>query len=186
MTILVDIDNTITNFSETLLKQIQKCFIPARQYSYNDINCYEWFNKMLPNPWVWTESEYFWNFVQVNPEAIKTLERWIKQGHKVYLVTASHFNNTLGYKIRKTLEPFNPELINERNVIIAQDKSSIMGDAMIDDFPDNLYSFNGTRICYAQPWNQDFNGSLRFSDWNKINEAISAIQSIYFDEDIVL
>lgn len=186
MTILVDIDNTITNFNKILLKQIQKCFIPSRKYSYNDIDSYYWFEEMLPNPWAWTESEYFWNIVQVNPEAVETLERWVRQGHKVLLVTASHFNNTLGYKIRKTLEPFNPELINERNIIIAQDKSVIIGDVMIDDFPNNLYSFNGTRICYAQPWNQDFNGSLRFSDWNKINEAISTIQSIYFDEDIVL
>ena len=151
-----------------------------------EITSYDWFDKTYDYPWYATEYEHFWDMVKINPEAITILERWVKQGYKVYLLTASHFNNTLGYKIRKTLEPFNPELINEHNVIIAQDKSAIMGDVMIDDFPDNLYSFNGTRICYAQPWNQDFNGSLRFSDWNKINEAISAIQSIYFDEDIVL
>lgn len=184
MTILVDIDNTITNFSEVLL--FVNNINNKTKHSYTDITTYNWFAKTFDNPWMPTNTHHFWDGVQVHPKAVKTLEQWVKQGHKVLLVTASHFNNTLGYKIRKTLEPFNPELINERNVIIAQDKSTIMGDVMIDDFPDNLYSFNGTRICYAQPWNQDFNGSLRFSDWNKINEAISAIQSIYFDEDIVL
>ena len=91
----------------------------------------------------------------------------------------------LGYKIKQTLEPFNPELINERNIIIAQDKSTIMGDAMIDDCVDNLYNFNGARVCYAQPWNQNFNGSLRFADWDKINEAINAIESIYFKENVI-
>lgn len=184
MTILVDIDSTITNFSEMLLLANNQ--LHNTNYCYTDITSYDWFDLTFMNPWKPTEYQCFWNTVEVNPAAVTAIERWIRQGHQVYLCTASHFNNMLGHKIRKTLEPFNPELINERNVIIAQDKSAIMGDVMVDDFPDNLYSFNGTRICYAQPWNQDFNGSLRFSDWNKINEAIGVIQSIYFDEDIVL
>lgn len=184
MTILVDIDNTITNFSEVLLQANNNEY--DTDYTYSQITSYDWFDKTFEDPWFITTRHYFWNIVKINPEAIHTLESWVKQGHKVLLVTASYFSDALGRKIEKTLEPFNPELINERNVIIAQDKSAIIGDVMIDDFPDNLYSFNGTRICYAQPWNQDFNGSLRFSDWNKINEAISVIQSIYFDEDIVL
>lgn len=180
MTILVDIDSTITNFAEVLL------FVnnarTKNNYKYSDITSYDWFDKTFSNPWQPTTIEKFWDKVQVNPKAVSTIERWIEQGHKVYLVTASHFNNTISYKIKKTLEPFNPKIINERNVIIAQDKSIIMGEAMIDDCVDNLYNFNGVRICYTQPWNQDFNGSLRFADWDKISEAINAIKSIYFEE----
>lgn len=184
MTILVDIDSTITNFGEMLLLANNQSH--GTCYRYTDITSYDWFDQTFYTPWKPTEYQCFWNTVEVNPAAVTAIERWVRQGHQAYLVTASHFNDMLGYKIKRTLEPFNPELINERNIIIAQDKSAIIGDVMIDDFPDNLYSFNGTRICYAQPWNQDFNGSLRFSDWNKINETISVIQSIYFDEDIVL
>lgn len=172
MTILVDIDSTITNFGEVLLAVNN--IRAEKNYQYSNIISYDWFDKIFSNPWQPTTLEKFWDKVQVNPKAVSTIERWIKKGHKVYLVTASHFNNTLGYKIKKTLEPFNPKLINERNVIIAQDKSVIMGNIMIDDFPENLYSFDGTRICYAQPWNQDFNGSFRFSDWDEINEAVNA------------
>lgn len=179
MTILVDIDSTITNFGEVLLAVNNAR--AETNYRYSDIISYNWFDKTFSNPWQPTTIEKFWNKVQVNSKAVSTLEQWVEQGHKVYLVTASHFNNTLGYKIRKTLEAFNPELINERNVIIAQDKSIIMGDAMIDDCIDNLVNFNGARICYAQPWNKNYGGSLRFSDWNKINEAINAIQAIYFE-----
>lgn len=184
MTILVDIDSTITNFSKMLLLANNQ--LHNTNYRYTDITSYDWFDLTFMNPWKPTEYQCFWNSVEVNPAAVTAIERWVRQGHQVYLCTASHFNDMVGYKIKRTLEPFNPKFINERNIIIAQDKSAIMGDVMVDDFPDNLYSFNGTRICYAQPWNQDFNGSLRFSDWNKINEAISVIQSIYFDEDIVL
>lgn len=184
MIILVNIDNTITNFSEVLL--FVNNINNKTKYSYTDVTTYNWFNKTFNNPWIPTNTHHFWDEVQVHPEAVKTLEQWVKQGHKVLLVTASHFNNALGYKIHKTLEPFNPELINERNIVIAQDKSVIMGDAMVDDCVDNLVNFEGARICYAQPWNKDYGGSLRFSDWNKINKVIQTIQSIYFDEDIVL
>ena len=182
MTILVDIDNTITNFGEMLLLANNQ--LHNTNYRYTDITSYDWFDKTFPNPWKPTEYQCFWNTVEVNPAAITAIERWIRQGYQVYLVTASHFNNMLGYKIRRTLTAFNPKLINERNIIIAQDKSSIIGDIMIDDFPGNLYSCNGNRICYAQPWNRHYIGSLRFSDWDKINDAIQDIQSIYFDEDI--
>ena len=182
MTILVDIDSTITNFGEMLL------FVNNQShgtcYRYTDITSYDWFDQTFYTPWKPTEYRCFWNTIEVNPAAVTVIERWVRQGHKVLLVTASHFNDMLGYKIRKTLDPFNSELVNERNIVITQDKSIIHGDTMIDDCIDNLYNFNGTRICYAQPWNQDFKGSLRFSDWNKINEVIQAIQSIYFDEDV--
>lgn len=170
MTILVDIDSTITNFGETLLS-VNNARNGAT-YQYADITSYDWFDCTFLSPWQPTTLEKFWDKVQVNPQAILTIEQWIRQGHKVYLVTASHFNNTLGYKIRKTLEPFNPELINERNIIIAQDKSTIIGDVMIDDCVDNLINFGGVRICYTQPWNQDFKEVFRYNNWNKIDSVI--------------
>lgn len=170
MTILVDIDSTITNFSEKLLETVNKYY--QTNYTYNEIVSYNWFDQTFEDPWWYTYYQTFWDEVQVNPEAISVLERWVKQGHKIYLVTASHFNNTLVYKIQKTLEPFNPELINERNVVVAQDKSIVMGDVMIDDCIDNLYAFDKVRICYAQPWNEDYPGYLRYNDWTKINDVI--------------
>ena len=169
MTILVDIDSTITNFGEVLL------FVnntrTKSNYQYSDITSYDWFDRTFVNPWQPTTIEKFWDKVQVNPKAASTIERWIEQGHKVYLVTASHFNDMLGYKIKRTLEPFNPELINERNIVIAQDKSVIMGDAMVDDCVDNLVNFNGARICYAQPWNREYRGS-RSCSWDAIDKII--------------
>lgn len=182
MTILVDIDSTITNFGETLLLANNQQH--NTNYRYTDITSYDWFDRTFPNPWKPTEHQDFWDAVEVDPDAITAIERWIRQGYKVYLCTASHFNDMLGYKIKRTLESFNLELINERNVVIAQDKSIIRGDLMIDDCVDNLIDFNSVRICYAQPWNQHYGGALRLSDWNKINEVIQVIQSIYFDKNV--
>ena len=184
MTILVDIDSTITNFGEMLLLANNQ--LHSTHHLYTAITSYDWFDRTFDNPWKPTEHQCFWNTVEVNPAAVTAIEQWIKQGHKVLLVTASHFNNMLGYKIRKTLEPFNHELVNERNIVITQDKSIIHGDTMIDDCVENLYNFNGARICYTQPWNQHYVGSIRFSDWDKINDVIQDIQSIsiYLDKDI--
>lgn len=170
MTILVDIDSTITNFSEVLLRYLNRLY--NTKYHYNDIVSYDWFNKTFAQPWLPTEHDYFWDDVKVNSEAVSTIESWVKQGHQVYLVTASHFNSLLSYKIKRTLESFNPNLINERNVIIAQDKSIIRGDVMIDDCIDNLCSFDGLPICYAQPWNKFWWG-FRDDLWDSIDNFIT-------------
>lgn len=184
MTILVDIDSTITNFSEMLLLANNQSH--GTYYRYTNITSYDWFDQTFYTPWKPTEYKCFWNTVEVNPAAVTAIERWVRQGHQVYLCTASHFNDMLGYKIRKTLEAFNPELINEYNVIVAHNKSLIRGDIMIDDCIRNLLYFNGARICYAQPWNECCYGSLRLSDWDKINEVVSTIQSTYSEDDCIL
>ena len=180
LTILVDIDSTITNFGEVLLfvNNIKN----KTKYSYTDITTYYWFDETFANPWAPTNSHHFWDGVQVHPQAVSTLEQWVKQRHKIYLVTASHFNNTLGYKIRKTLEPFNPEFINERNVIITQDKSAIMGDVMIDDCINNLINFGGVRICYAQPWNKNWGKDFRYNNWNDIDGVVQAYSVFPWDK----
>ena len=176
MTILVDIDSTITNFGEMLLLANNQ--LHSTHHPYTAIISYDWFDRTFDNPWKPTEYQAFWNTVEVNPAAVTAIERWIRQGHKVLLVTASHFNDMLGYKIRKTLEPFNHELVNERNIVIAQDKSIILGDVMIDDFVGNLVDFSGIRICYAQPWNEKYLDILRYNDWNKINSIVEVYNYI--------
>lgn len=177
MTILIDIDSTITNFSEMLLFAHNQ--LHNTNYHYTDITSYDWFDRTFNNPWKPTEYQCFWNTVEVNPAAVTAIERWIRQGYQVYLVTASHFNNMLGYKIRRTLKAFNPKLINERNIIIAQDKSAIIGDVMIDDCIGNLEKFKKVRICFAQPWNDNYSGFFRLNDWNKINEVVQYYKNLF-------
>lgn len=181
MTILVDIDSTITNFGEMLLNACNNYY--KTNHQYKEITSYDWFDKTFKDPWFVTDCFSFWDEVAVNPEAVSVIESWIKQKHKVLLVTASHFSSTLGYKIKKTLEAFNPKLINERNVVIAQDKSIVMGDAMIDDCVDNLNSFNRTRICFAQPWNRKWRG-LRSYSWEAIDKIVqNSIFCLYEEQD---
>lgn len=172
MIILVDIDSTLTNFGEMLLLANNQ--LHNTNYRYTDITSYDWFDQTFYTPWKPTEYQCFWNTVEVNPAAVTTIERWVKQGYKVYLVTASHFNNMLGYKLNKTLVAFNPVLINERNVIVAQDKTAIHGDIMIDDCVDNLNSHTAFPICFAQPWNKDWKED-RTNNWEEIDKIVSNV-----------
>lgn len=172
MIILVDIDSTITNFGEMLLLANNQ--LHNTNYRYTDITSYDWFDQTFYTPWKPTEYQCFWNTVEVNPAAVTTIEKWVKQGYKVYLVTASHFNDMLGYKLNKTLEAFSPDLINERNVIVAQDKTAIHGDIMIDDCIDNLNSHTAFPICFAQPWNKDWKED-RTNDWEEIDKIVSNV-----------
>lgn len=174
MTILVDINSTITNFSYVLLEENNKWH--NKIHTYNEITAYNWFEQAFSNPWEPTNHKSFWTKVSVNPKAKETLESFVLSGHKVYLVSASHYNDCLGYKIRTTLGCFNPDLINESNVIIAKDKHIIKGEVLIDGYPDNLKQFDGMCICYDQPWNKDFNINkkyfLKTNNWNLIQKAI--------------
>lgn len=173
-TILVDIDSTITNFGEVLLKYLNRFY--NTQYTYDQITYYNWFNDTFSDSWLVTDFVYFWDDVKVNPNAVKTIEYWIKQGHEVYLCTASHFYDLLSYKIKKTLKPFDSEIINENNIIVTQNKSIINADIMIDDNINHLDKFNGLRICYTQPWNKNYITSHDYmtNSWDEINDIVQS------------
>lgn len=176
MTILVDIDGVLNDMQAKLLKEINNAY--KTDFKIEDITYWEWLNDIANDPrvnepvWWLTERPWFWDFVQINRKAVEVIEEWVRQGHKVRFVTASYFCDALSYKIRTTLEVFDQSLINERNVIIAQDKSMIRGDVMIDDHVDNLKNFNGLRICYAHPWNAHCGDMERTNNWNLIDELV--------------
>ena len=138
MTILCDIDNVLNNFSFALLERLN--VRDGTNYDYEDISHYGWFEEHFENPWGPTQDMFFWNFAYYYTDALNTLQNFVKQGHKVYLVTASHFSDTLGYKINTLLNLVNSNLINEKNVIIVQDKTTIKGDVLIDDYEEEVLS----------------------------------------------
>ncbi len=116
MKILIDIDDTISNFVEVLLKYLNRQY--DTDYKKDDIINWEWFRNNFQNPWQPTEYFFFWDEVTIDKDAINCIENLAKKGHEIYLVTASFPNDTLGYKIRKVLENFNKNLINQSNIIV--------------------------------------------------------------------
>lgn len=175
MTILVDIDSTITNFEYPLL-----CHLNAKyntHYNLSDITSWEWFRDTFSAPWNPLNDKSFWDEVRVFKSAKAVIEEWVRQGHQVYLVTASSFTDTLGYKITSTLDQFDPMLINEKNIIVCQNKQAINGDVRIDD---GLHNFaqNSINLLYNQPWNQSCelgNIITRVYNWNEIRAKIAEL-----------
>ena len=170
MRILIDIDDTITNFCEILLNQLNDAY--QTNYKKNQIKNWEWFKNTFEKPWLPLEDKNFWNEIEVDKNAINFIEKSIKNGNEIYLVTAAFPNDALGHKIRKTLEFFNENLLTYRNVIVCHNKSLIDGDVRIDDAIHNLTNSNSLNILYTQPWNQTVDeieyNCIRINSWNDL------------------
>lgn len=175
MNIIIDIDDTISNFCETLLTSLNQLY--RTNYSKKDVTSWDWFNNHFENPWFPLNDKEFWKRVSIDPIAVETIQNLQLNYNQVYLTTASHFNDALGRKINETLSYFNPKIINERNVIVCQDKLAVRADIRIDDGIHNL-SYTSTNILIDQPWNQDCKiPHFRFNDWSEINKFISNFSS---------
>lgn len=179
MKILIDIDDTISNFGETLVNWLNKTH--NTNYKKSDIANWEWFRDNFDNPWQPTEYKSFWKQIKIDKNAIYFIEKLAEEGHEIYLVSASFPSDTLGYKIRKTLSNFNENLINRNNVIICYNKGMINGDIRIDDGIHNLYD-GCINILYTQPWNIIFKNEennpffIRKDNWKEIYEFIKTIK----------
>lgn len=180
MKILIDIDDTISNFGEVLLNYLNRTY--ETNYKKEDIINWEWFRNNFENPWQPTEWNFFWDDVKIDKKAIECIENLSKNNHEVYLVSASFPNDCLGYKIRKTLNCFDSNLINESNIIICKNKEIIKGNIRIDDGYHNLYN-DSLNILFDQPWNQNINSILptfeRKKSWEEIEVYLENIFKEY-------
>lgn len=176
MRFLVDIDDTISNFGEVLINELNRTYHTS--FTKEDMNNWEWLRNNFKNPWIPTESKKFWDKIIIDKDAINCLEKLVKKGEEIYLVTASFPNDTLGYKIRKTLENFNKKYINEENVIVCYNKSLIKGDIRIDDGVHNLCK-GDLNILLTRPWNKNFNIyksnilTIRKNNWKEIDDLFN-------------
>lgn len=178
MKILIDIDDTISNFSEVVLRRLNQLYLT--HYKKEDINNWHWFKQTFHNPWLILQEKNFWDEIKIDKNAINFIEKIAQNGEEIYLVTASFFNDSLGYKIKKTLENFNEKIINESNIIVCNNKSMIKGDIRIDDGFHNLFE-DSINILYSQPWNLIYDNSIqkikfyRKNNWSEIEEFYKKI-----------
>lgn len=119
-----------------------------------------------------------WDSLKPLPGAQEGLKKIIKQGHQVYLATATdpvNFNWKCDFINRYF--PF----ISTDNIIRIMDKSLLKTDVMIDDHLNNLTSNICERICLNYPWNystsKDYAYDIkRANSWNDIVNIINKIK----------
>lgn len=174
MNILVDLDATLSNFTEVLLSYLNTTH--GTHYHYDDINHWDWLPQMFRNPWEPLKEEKFWDDVEISESGIEFVKEMVKRRHNVYIVTASGFTDYLPIKIQKTLKTFEG-ILTENNIVIARDKSIIAGDLMIDDNEVNLYKSRcPEKILFAQPWNRNAHINFpRLDSWELIGGYVNTL-----------
>lgn len=181
MTILVDIDATIANTGEVLLKWLNH--YNFTQYKYDEIATYDWFDKTFDNPFKFLSIPQFWDEVEIDKKAVEVLQNRIKVNKdKVYIVTASYANNPgIDAKLQKVLSAFDEGLIGPKQIIIAHDKNMVKGDVLVDDCVDHLQTFDKNTICFSQPWNKDYtNCGFKADDWTKVDKVLTMIKNTIY------
>ena len=179
MTILVDMDDVLEQLVEGMLRYVNAKYGTA--VSPEDI--VEW-NLAKAFPTLTREMVYspeydesFWQTVDPMPGADRILRRLLREGHEIYVVTATEYE-TLKQKMDDLLFRWFPYL-DWSHVIITANKQMIRGDVLIDDGPHNLTGEGIRKILFDRPHNRSFDeksvGAVRVKDWDEIYAEICRI-----------
>ena len=175
LTILVDVDDVMWDFLGVWLSYLNK--MSGRNLSIFDIT--DWnvgkFYPTVPAQKMFLplNRKEFWSRVKPMPGAQEYTKKIIEDGHRLVLVTASH-PDTVKYKARKLFELF-PH-ITKTDLIIAQDKSLVSGDIMVDDAPHNLENTPCNKVLFSRPHNLSYPahkaGWTRAKSWEEVYKLI--------------
>ena len=176
MTILVDLDDTITDLLTPWLDELNS----RHRLSVTREDVKEWDMKKAFPSLTYEEiyeplrDKELWKRVRPLPGAREYLEKLILRGHKLYIVTTTHYT-TLKMKLEECFFRYFPFIGYDR-VVITSDKSIIRGNILIDDNPENLTSGVHWGILMDAPYNRSFDekkyGVLRVRSWKEIYDAI--------------
>ena len=174
--ILVDMDDTI----EYLLMAWIDCLNKRHGASVNWQEIREWsipaVYPMLTRGQVFAPllEDDFWKTVKPIDGAAEVLEWAIREGHEVYIVTASAYE-TIKSKMDNVLFHYFP-FISWSNVIIASNKQMIRGDILIDDAPHNLVNGPYVKVLMTAPHNINYDASrnqmIRVHTWEEVKDCI--------------
>lgn len=179
LTILVDMDDTIECLSEAWVDYLNTRY--GTTVKHEDIT--EWnVSKFFPE--LSKEQVYdvlledeFWNFVRPMEGASEYLQRLINDGHKVFIVTSSHYK-TMKAKMENVLFKYFP-FLSWDDVIVTSHKNLIKGDVIVDDGPHNLEDGQRYKLLFDAPHNRTYdagcNGMTRVRNWEEAYAAITII-----------
>lgn len=179
LTVLVDMDDTITDLLGAWIAMLN------RRHGTNVMpgDVQQWdIAKSFPSL---TKEQVFdpllcdslWHYVRPKEGAVETLERFIQEGHRVYIVTASTYE-TLRTKMDVVLFHYFP-FLSWDNVIITSNKQMIKGDVLIDDGVHNLVGGEYVGLLMDAPRNHGFdtegNGMIRVNSWAEVYAEVCKI-----------
>lgn len=180
MIICVDIDNVLNNLTEKTITLYNT--IANKNIQMSDITTYNFYDCLLKEDadgliGLFKDKE-LWDSLKPLSHSQETLKKLIKQGHKIYLATATDPIN-FEWKCDWLRRYFN--FIPTDNIIRIMDKGLLRIDVMVDDHLSNLTGNICERICLNYPWNQsksiDYAYDIkRAYSWNDIVNIINNIE----------
>lgn len=183
MKILLDFDEVINTMVSHWVNTLNCVY--GTSVNFEDVN--EWdMRKAFPTL---TEDEIynplhlqtFWNGVEMMPGAKEGIQKLLFQGHEIYIVTSAH-PDTIKWKA-EWLQRELPE-IPWSHVIVANNKSLIKGDVLVDDGLHNLYEGSYIKVLFDKPWNRNVDKSKltdiihRVHNWDEIVKLIKELNKI--------
>ena len=179
LTVLVDLDDTIedllTAWIHALNEKFDRDVDPEHVRFWDVLEYYPGLSKSdIYSVFDW---DNFWSNVRPKPGAVEYLKRLIDDGHKVYIVTATHYIN-LQVKMEEVLFKYFP-YIKWDHVIITQDKAMIDGDVIIDDGVHNHLRKRRLNVLMDAPHNNYVDaaalGLKRVGSFEEAYRAVSAV-----------
>lgn len=178
LTILVDMDDVLNNLFSAWAIELNKIY----KLNVNPKDIKDWkLSKYYPSL---TKEEIFsplyknifWASLNTIPDSNYYLRKLIDEGHIVYIVTATFYQN-IKIKIEWLLK--NYPFLKEDQVIVTSHKQLIKGDVLIDDAPHNLINGDYEKILFEASHNVEFDESticaVRAKSWDDVYKEIHKI-----------
>jgi 5'(3')-deoxyribonucleotidase len=180
MIIVCDIDDVLNDLTQKAIALYNAR--SGKNIQVSDITTYN-FSDCLPKEdadaiCALFEERELWDSLAPTPGSQDALRTLLRQGHRVYLATATHYKN-FGWKMEWLKKYY--DFFDHWDVIRIADKSLLRADAMIDDRMENLTNSVCDRICIDQPWNRsaskDYTYDIyRVNNWSLIPNVINDIE----------
>lgn len=187
MIIICDVDGVLNNLMEATIDIYNKTY--AAHYTLQDITTYNLENcldrniaKQMKDIF---KSASVWDHVKPIKGAQDGIEKLIREGHQVYLVT-NHAPDTYKEKVEwiKRFFPF----VDASRIVCMQDKWLLRADIMIEDCMQTLLAKPYYhRILMSHPWNHQSNfrdcchDIHRCKNWDSIINVINKIVEMESD-----
>jgi 5'-nucleotidase len=182
MVILVDMDNTLVEFSESLARIWRERYpgevfvSPAEQRNFHPHKDYP--KHLHEKVHAICHEAGFIRELAPTPGGIDAVREMLAEGYDVRFVT-SHL---IGYdpsvleKFQWVEDHFNREFVDR--IVLTRDKTLIRGDILVDDKPVITGSMTPTwtHVIYGRPYNRDQVGKPRLSNWADWRATLAGVQ----------
>ncbi len=96
----------------------------------------------------------FWSGLPPFPGAIEFVQRLLDNDFDIYIATIPALGSVCHYEKEKWVMKHLPFIGRER-LVFCHHKFILQGQALFDDNPKYLARFNGHRLLFDKPWNQE-------------------------------